>query len=183
MQLFQPLDVEDEVLVEGMAPETTEAARPFCEGFGETEVVEACWSQVHPLFRERLSTPEGILEYCSQSDQDYKMHCYSMSFWGEAQGTNYDADKLGALCEAMPLDIRGYCFGNMSNAIIHGSFRNIEMAVGFCESASSLEVQNGCYERILKMSTYNLPTLSPEFERLCAAMPDRYKDECLALNE
>jgi hypothetical protein len=183
MQLFQPLDTEDEVLVEGLGPQSVDEARPFCESFGNIDVVEACWSQVHPLYGPELSTPEGILKYCNQtSSEEAKIHCYSMSFWGEAQGTNYNQVELAALCEGMPEDIKGLCFGNMSNATIHGGFKNIEIAVGLCAKAISSNTTNGCYERILERATYNVPIKTDDFLRLCNSFPDGYKKRCLDLN-
>jgi len=183
MQLFQPLDTEDEVLVEGMGPQTASQARPFCESFGDVEVTNACWSQVHPLFGESLSTPEGILAYCDQTpSQEAKLHCYSMSFWGEAQGTNYNQEKLALLCEGMPSDLRGLCFGNMANATIHGGFKNIEAAVSFCEKAKEQSTTDGCYERILERATYNVPVGTDAFERLCNTMPDDFANSCRELN-
>lgn len=184
MQLFQPLDEEDIALVEGLGPQSKEEARPFCESFKEEELIEACWSQAHPFFRENLSTIEGILEYCDQAATEQSQnHCYSMSFYGEAQGSNYDQERLTVLCSNMPEYLKVMCFGDVANAIIHGGFSNIERAVGFCSLAPEKSVQDGCYERIIEWSAYNIPVQTDEFSRLCNSIPEEFQDSCWLKNE
>ena len=183
MQLFQPLDEEDTALIAGKGPETPDEARPFSESFEDTDVEEACWGQAIALFRSGFSDPDKILEVCGQSStEDAKEYCYSMAFYGEAQGANYDAATLTKLCEGLPSHLQAFCFGDMSNAIIHGSFENIERAVDFCSNASDPEVEQGCYERILEYSNFNILPGTEHFNRLCQALPEgELTESCLSI--
>src|SRR6185436_3393431 len=45
MQLFQPLDEEDRVLVKDKGPATKDQLAQFCKQFGPNDKVEACWRE------------------------------------------------------------------------------------------------------------------------------------------
>ncbi|MDO8408294.1 MAG: hypothetical protein Q7S95_03625 [bacterium] len=178
MQLFQPLDEEDKVLVEGKAPVTKEQLSPFCKQFGPDSRVEACWREGLTLYRPGIDTATGTVQYCSNPIVKNRGHCYNMLYYANAQGANYDPVKLSAYCNAMPTFLQPDCFGNIANAIIHGGNRLIDQAVAFCTYGASQEVLTGCYRTIVDFADYNLLPGSKSFDTLCRALPAPYGNQC-----
>lgn len=181
MQLFQPLEGEDFALVDGLAPEKKEDLRSFCEQFGSEERIEACWSEGWPLYRDEITTPEGTVQYCSLSaSPSSRAQCEAMLIYIRAQSWNYDSEKLAKFCGGMPLSIKGNCFGQIANAMIHGGLRLIGRAVEFCSFAKEYGVEQECYQTIARFAYFNVGFGSEEFSKLCNSIPQSFREQCLS---
>jgi hypothetical protein len=178
MQLFQPLDNDDKALVEGKGPADKEHLESFCRGFGSSERAEACWREGFAVHRTEVNTPKGAMAYCNNSIVKNKDHCFLMLYYAKAQSSNYDHLELSSFCDGLIPDIKPDCYGNMSNAMIHGGDRMIANAVAFCDYAKEPITKDGCLNLIVKFATYNIAPDTEAFDRLCSLMAEPYKAAC-----
>ncbi|OGI62790.1 hypothetical protein A2818_00905 [Candidatus Nomurabacteria bacterium RIFCSPHIGHO2_01_FULL_40_12] len=182
MQIFQPQDPDDISLVEKIKPKTKEETQKFCRQFPDLNKVNACIRQAYPLYFQEIETSDGLIEYCAQSSPGLATEkCQNMLFYVQAQRTNYNVQKLADLCNGMPDKIKGRCFGQIANAIIHGGSHLISQAVAYCSLASDGK-KDICLETILEFAPYNLPVGTKVFKQLCESFPSDWQRQCFRKN-
>ena len=146
----------------------------------------SCWNESWPLFREQISTAQGLTRFCSQmfltakTDQD---RCYSAMFYIVTPQMHFDRQKLTEFCSKLLSRRQGQCFANAASRMIETDYRNISTAVELCESALTLDSKNQCFNELLLYSTYNYHSGSPEFLNMCSALPETWKQKCLARSQ
>ena len=183
MQIFQPLEDEDFVLVAGKQPKKEELAS-FCRRFDGQKKV-ACWGEGWPLYFEDLLKPSGLVNFCSKSlltdpgDQD---QCFMGLFYVMTAQFQFDLEKMTVYCNSLPAQWMNMCFANAASRLIETDYRNIPKVISFCGSIGSAEAENACYWELIKYSTYNFHPNSHEFFQLCNGMPEPWKSQCLKGN-
>ena len=177
MQIFQPLEPEDFALVAGKQP-TKETVGEFCDRF-EGDKRASCMSERWPLFGEEIKKPEGLVKFCSANEPGYIDRCYNGMFYVLTAQFNFDTEKITDLCSGLPQDKVGQCFANAAGRMIETDYQNIDKSVALCSSAEQFDKENKCFDEMVVYSTFNFIPGSPEFFKLCNALPSPWNNRCL----
>ena len=183
MQIFQPLEPDDFALIKGKEVQK-EDVDTFCNKFTGS-VKGSCRSESWPLFRAELNDPKNVVNFCSylKKDVSQQNRCLSALLYVLTAQWNFDVDKLTTFCTAMPGDTRGACFAHAASRMLENDYRSVDKAVKFCNGAVSHDPKGECYAELLLYSNYNYHADSPERARLCASLPDKWKNQCSAGTE
>ncbi len=181
MQLFQPLEPEDEALVKGLAPAKSDL-RPFCERLNSVEQVEACWQEGWPLYDAEVKTPQGLVKYCSVPSKPQQFGCYMMLFHVISQFLNFNEPQIAKFCNQIPSNMRGQCYANAASATIESDRTFVPRVLNLCSLAQDATTANECYKNLALNASYNLPPSSAEFTNLCNSLPQPWKTTCLGGN-
>ena len=179
MQIFQPLEPEDFAIVEGLQPEKEELGA-FCSQFSLAQQ-NSCWSEGWPLYYEEITTPEGLVEFCSAPQGSLQQdRCYLNLFYVVAAQFRLDETKMVNFCSGMSEEKKAQCFANMASRIIETDASLVVRAVRLCKEADLFGIGERCYEELLFYSTYNFHPGSEDFSRLCLSLPEFWQDKCFA---
>lgn len=179
MQLFQPLEPEDEALVKGKVPKK-ETLRNFCLQFDGIDQQEACWIEGWALFREEVKTAEGIVKFCTTPSNPQKQNrCFSSLFHTTGRRLNFDTGKIIDLCNKIPEEQQGRCFAHagLMAAIENKIF--IDKATKLCSFAKTKGSTDDCFRILVKYANYNFHKGSSEFIQACNDLPEPWKTDCL----
>ena len=178
MQIFQPLEPEDFALIEGKQPKREELAS-FCNEF-ERYRKGSCWNEGWPLFLDQITTPKGVVEFCSVLQEPFLQdRCYDAMFYVVPTQFQFQENRIKDFCSKLPDPQRGKCFSNAASRFIETDARLVAKAAGMCEAAANFNVAEECYNELLFYSTYNFHKGSEDFKRLCNALPDPWNEKCL----
>jgi len=178
MQIFQPLEPEDFVLIEGKQP-TKEELFSFC---GEFDGYKrgSCWNEGWPLYREQIIKPEGVIEFCSALiDPTLQHRCYNAMFYVVPTQFQLDEGRIKKFCSGLPDPQRGQCFANAASRFIETDARLISSSAQMCQHAANFGVDEECYRELLFYSRYNFHAGSEDFIKLCSALPEPWGNKCL----
>lgn len=180
MQIFQPLEAEDFALIVGKQPKK-EDLKSFCGQFPAKER-GSCWSEGWPLYLQEITTPAGLIKFCSGSmvqSKEAEGRCYNGLFYVITAQFQFDLSRVANLCLGLPPLRTNQCFANAASRMIETDYRNIPVVINFCSQVPSREGQNACFQELIKYSTYNFHAGSQEFFQLCNGLPDKWKNQCL----
>ncbi|MBI2108578.1 MAG: hypothetical protein HYT93_00150 [Parcubacteria group bacterium] len=179
MQIFQPLEPEDYVLIKGRE-QTRETVNSFCEKFTGARY-GSCRSESWPLFHEEIKTAPGLTRFCSfQKDFEQKERCYSGMFYVLTAEFNLDPIKIENLCEAFPQELKNKCFANAASRMIETDWSKIPDAISLCAISEKHGAGDACYRELLLYSNYNFHPRSKEFYSLCRHLPNGWEGKCLS---
>ena len=179
MQIYQPLENEDKVLVDGKQPKK-EAMNSFCSKYTGNERV-SCWSESWPIFFDEIMTPQGLVNFCSNGllkDSQDQNSCYNGMFYVITAEFQFDLAKVRTFCMGLPQTRMDQCFAGAASRLIETDYRNIPVVANFCASITSVTSKDACYQELIKYSTYNFHAGSDQYLQLCNSLPEPYKDEC-----
>lgn len=176
MQIFQPLEPEDFALIKGKEIGRDELLN-FCKQFSGSQY-GSCWSEGWPLFINELRKPEGLVKYCSHSLPEEVERCFDSLVYVISAQFGLDSEKIINYCPGLPGDRSGRCFANSASRMIETDYRFIDKAVNLCISAKQYDKNDQCFKELLKYSSYNYHIGSPEFIKVCEALPDPWKTQC-----
>lgn len=178
MQIFQPLEPEDFALVKDIAPTSSVGAKTYCNEFSG-EYRAACYRESWPLYRESLSTGEGVERFCSLvADSVSIRRCFNAMFYVLTAQFNFDSSKIVSLCESFSEKRKAQCFANAASRFIETDYRLVKDALRLCEIAKDHGVGDRCYDELLFYSTFNFHKGSDAFNALCSALPEPWKTKC-----
>ena len=179
MQIFQPLEEEDFVLVEGKQPKKEELIL-FCSGFNGVER-GSCWNESWPLSRGQILTSDGLYKYCSNSilDENNQNRCFTAMFYVARAQLQFDLVKVKNLCRDLPGKRSYQCFANAASRLIETDYGNISSAVKLCSEANNSSDQDQCFSELTRFSRYNFHEGSEDVIQLCNKLPSKWKQECL----
>ncbi len=179
MQVFQPLEPEDEALVQDIRP-TADTVRGFCGNFQDMRY-GSCWSESWPLAYGEVTTPDGLVRFCSAIDGgDQRDRCYNALFYVLMAQFNLDLERMKTLCRGLPQDRQGRCVASAASRLIETDARLIDRSVALCRWSQTLGVADVCWEELLTYSTYNFHKGSEPYQRLCGALPEPWQGRCLS---
>jgi len=179
MQIFQPLEPEDFVLIEGKQP-TREELPSFCQEF-EGHRKGSCWNEGWPLFIKEILTSEGVVEFCSELPELFlQQRCYNAMFYVVPTQFQLDEGRMQQYCSSLPDPQRGQCFANAASRLIETDATLVENSVRICESAANFGAEEQCYQELLFYSMYNFHAGSEDFLKLCSALPEPWTQQCLS---
>lgn len=182
MQLFQPLETEDIALVKDLGP-IKENLRSFCEKFIGIDVVEACYRQGWPLYKEEINTPKGVEAYCQKASSEGQINnCYQSMFYIVGQGNNFNTEKINDFCSQINKNLQGDCFSDASLSMVLENQNNGEKAVALCKEAGTIstEAENNCFKALVNNAASNFDNRSAAYSDFCKLLPDSYRQECLS---
>lgn len=179
MQIFQPLEPEDELLVEEIAPASTAAAAQFCNQFTGLQKT-SCHIESWPLSIDAMLEDErGIEDFCQQDfTKENAERCRAAMFNVVAAQTQYDADKVTALCRSVSFNNRDQCYQTAATRFIETDYELKDEAVAVCNAANAEGLRPACFEELVKYSTFNYIPDSKEFVAFCDALPNPWSDMC-----
>ena len=178
MQIFQPLEPEDYVLIKGRE-QSHETINSFCEQFIGAQY-GSCRSESWPLFYEEIKTASGLTDFCSfQKDGEQKNRCYSGVFYVLTAQFNLDPIKIENFCKQFTQELKSQCFANAASRMIETDWSKISDATSLCATAEKYDVGEACYKELLLYSDYNFHADSKESFLLCSNMPNSWKRRCL----
>lgn len=176
MQIYQPLEPDDEDLVAELIP-VAEKADTFCarfEGIARTSCIKESW----PLVRDSLRTPEGAGSFCARlHEEDEYRYCASGLIYVVMGLLEYDANKMMSLCKTIPEKMRDQCVASTASRFIETDWRNIPQSLAVCEDAPS-ENKEACYAELIRFADQGLPRGSEEAQALCDGMPVNWARQC-----
>lgn len=179
MQLFQPLEPEDEALVKNKTP-AKDDLMSFCMQFDNEDKREACWVEGWPLYREEIKTAKGIVHFCtipsSLKTQDL---CFSMIFHTVGQGNNFDSNSIDNVCKDIPVERRAECYSDGALSMIQADKKFIDRATDLCSFVKPTDLSDDCYKKLASLASYNFHPDSEDFNHFCSNLPQPWKGKCL----
>jgi hypothetical protein len=136
------------------------------------------------LFIEDLKKPEGLVAFCSYSDNPITqkicinavMNILTVLFVVE---NNESLDTLTPYCVALPGEKQDQCFANAATRLIQIDPRYEELAIRICNVATERGVGAQCFEDMMSYSTYSFHEGSQELQNYCGKFPDPWRKRCL----
>lgn len=180
MQIFQPLEPEDFALIKGIVPQKEDLEK-FCMQFADAKKRYACWNQGWPLFRGEIRTPEGLIIHCeNETFIENKNRCYNTLFHVTGQDVRFDIDKIDSFCSTIRKDLMGDCYSNAASSIMQSESGFIKRAVEMCKRGGKQgkDIENYCFDYMVKFSTYNYNPGSAQFTSLCNSLPESWRNKC-----
>lgn len=180
MQIFQPLEPEDFVLVKGKTPSKGELLS-FCHQF-TGKAGGSCLSEAWPLTFNDISTPNGLVSYCGQAESSEEDRCFLSLEYVLVTQFKFDLPRLKNFCAELPIKRSGACFAHIASRLIETDYRNISKSVAVCADAVPYDPSSSCYKELLFYSTFNFHADSPEQHTLCQSLPDPWSTKCKSRN-
>jgi len=177
MQIHQPLEPEDFALIKGKQPKASDIEK-YCTPYNPVARA-SCLNESWPLFREQILTPQGIEEFCSKVEEDYRGRCYSAMFYIVTAQLHLDPGSMEKFCAEISDEMRPQCFANAASRMMEVDYKFINQAVDFCKSAEIYDADEVCFEEMITYSTYNFHVESKEFYAVCNSLPDPWRNKCL----
>lgn len=177
MQIFQPLEKEDEILVYGKVPEKDEVY-DYCFAF-EDEARYSCWNESWQKTLGNLPEGSEVVSFCSNLDTHGQEGCYTDIFYILPVDFNFDFNQMSDYCSSFPLpDKRELCFTIMAQRVLEIDYNNKKRAVDFCLKAKEDTLKGGCLEGLMGFSYFVFGSESSEAKELCNFVPEGYKPPC-----
>ena len=181
MQIFQPLEPEDFVLIEGKVPKKAELAQYCAKVSGAKEA--SCWSEGWPLYRAEIMTPEGVVKFCNHfKTEDFRRGCYTDLFYVVTAQVQFDTEFMKNYCSKLPEGVSGRCFASTASRLIETDYGNMAKSANVCKSATKASDKNECFEELVFYSTFNFHPGSEEFKKICNELEQPWKNQCLSKN-
>jgi hypothetical protein len=181
MTIYQPLEPEDYTLVRGLTP-AKEMVNAFCDQF-TGEAWYACHSESWPLFTQDIESPQGLMKFCSYTDDPVgKEKCVSTAMniltvtMVVDKGNKLDA--LSSYCDQLPQPYNGHCYADAAFRLVQIDPRYVETASNVCDIAESKGVGDVCFRMVLEHTTHSFHAGSPESKAFCDHFKDPWKKTC-----
>ncbi len=175
MQIYQPLDTDDQALIRGKE-QTPLTAPAFCARFNETSKA-SCWTESWPLFFDKVTSPEGVLEFCSYLEGKDREDCLIDIFYIIPGQVNFNEESIIDYCEGLPQDYRDKCFAQFVSRLLEIDSRNVNPAVAFCAKLKNEDQQN-CFASLADFGGAVFGPSSVKLGELCESLPEDLKQRC-----
>lgn len=180
MTIYQGVDEEDIALVREIKPEKEEV-RQFCSKYDGVEY-EACNRESYPLFKEDLSDPVKLTNYCSYSRTEHgKWKCYATAI-GDVVVEKLEKGTIFNEMVDYCLNIgerNSQCFANVATRMIQIEPKYTDDAIKFCKVGSEYNLGDECFRDVANYSTFSFKPDSKERKDFCNKLPDEWREKCL----
>ena len=176
MQMHQPLEPEDFALIKGKSPTASEV-EAYCDEF-DSAAKASCLNESWPLFRTKILTPNGLVEFCGKVEDKFRGRCFSAMFYVVTAQLDLSSDKVFDFCSNIS-ERQSQCFANAASRMIEVDYKFITRAVDLCKKAEKFDSLGACFEELVTYSTYNFHKGSDEYYKICESLPDKWKAKCL----
>lgn len=178
MQVFQPLDPEDEALVKDLPVGDTQSADRFCASFSGARA-DACHRESWPLSKEEVMNAGGIESFCAiNPDPRALQDCYNLVLNMVAILYAYDVEDVAQVCDGFGDARRAQCFARTASQAVSTDYRLTDTAMRICAEAQARGIGKRCYDELLVQSVYAFKEGTPEFSAFCRAFPSEYREAC-----
>lgn len=178
MQLFQPLEPEDEAMVAHVDVSRDNFAE-FCNSFPRDGGRISCFARGSMLFPDATTYGPAMKEFCEQSDDDEIVAaCYDMVFALVGSGTDYNNSEIDRICRTVEPDRRGHCYGMAAINMIDADPSFIPRMAELCSLPETEEDRSSCFSRVAAYAPYRFNAGTSERAALCAALPESLQVRC-----
>ncbi|MCE9541470.1 hypothetical protein K8R03_02825 [Candidatus Kaiserbacteria bacterium] len=177
MQLYQPLEPEDEVLVHEVGP-LAKNTKKFCSQFTGL-VYNTCVKESWPDVPGSSTDPHIMEALCNlSSDRSAELYCASAIIYPVIETLHYDVPKIEEFCRGIvDPDFRNSCWARTASKFVWADWKNVAKAVGICNDAPQ-EAKQSCWMELVTYAEQGMPQGSVEAKTLCDAIPDEWHDSC-----
>ena len=178
MQIYQPLEPEDEALVKDIAPKTPAQAEELCGSY-EGVKKHSCHRESWPLYLEQIKTPSGIAAFCDSGESPKEIQvCYNAIVYILVPHFQLDESRIIPLCDSLKDPYRGQCFANAASRVIEIDKKLIPEAMAYCAAAEDRGLGERCYREMLYYSIFAFNRESEAFTLLCSSLPEPWRAQC-----
>lgn len=179
MQIFQPLEPEDLVVVEKVRP-TAETRESFCSKFSgltRTSCVKESW----PLVRAGLATPITFGDFCSGFSGSFEeeRYCFTGLVYVVFGILDFNPERMLPLCEQLPLRLQSMCFSRTASRFVEVDWRNTAEAVAVCNVAPTSS-KTPCFKELSEFAARGMREGSAQRKKLCDALPSDFQEKCVS---
>ncbi len=174
MQMFQPLDAEDEALVYGKVPKKDEVFS-YCSKFSK-EQNNSCWNESWPLFLEEIVTPSGLKNFCSKGEIVFDQ-CLLDTLYILPIIFQFNEGEMQGFCDNL-LGYEVVCYSNFSNRILEIDYKNKQKAVNFCDRMSNVDGKKACTQRLIEYARFVFKEDGTDFKEFCSLVSEESKPSC-----
>jgi hypothetical protein len=181
MQIYQPLEPDDFVLIEQMKDKPSTTTVPtYCAQFSKDSMAHgSCIEESWPYFRISIIAGPGVGTLCSwEPNVTEKEQCYiSMSSIIGRFSLNTPGSATKA-CNLVPADAKEICFSFSAEAVLEESRTESRKAIELCQSAPADIVQQ-CISELIQRASFVFGSNKSEYEAFCEAVPATLKKQCV----
>ena len=178
MQLYQPLEPEDETLIRTIAS-ASKQTKNFCAQFtGLTYNV--CVKESWPAVPESADTPAGFEALCAQTtDRNAQITCASGLMYPVIENLHYDMPRVEAFCRGIKdKGIRDICWARTASKFVWADWRNISIALNICSAVVPEESKSACWEELESYAVQGMQQNSQQVKAFCGGMPEPWRTNC-----
>lgn len=179
MQIYQPLEPDDYVLIEQMPVKPTKTTvRTFCATFKLPEYVGSCMEESWPLFRTEILSGKGAEAFCAgYPNAEEADFCWRGVSAIIGRMSLADPAQAQAACDAVPVQRKGMCYSGSAQAIVEETRLAGAAAVAFCGRTDGA-AEDECYFSLANEAPSLFGT-SAGLDAFCALLPADYRGTCL----
>lgn len=178
MQIYQPLEPDDLLLIERMAEKPTpESVRAYCARYEEDEYEGACLRESWPFFRERIV--QGDMEaFCAgQPNGEEETKCYESSIAILGRMSLSDPARAAESCMALPETRRELCFTIVARTVLEEDRDQGAEAVALCERAPQ-HIARVCLETLAAQTSFFFGGDRARASAFCETLPREVQARC-----
>ena len=179
MQIYQALEPDDFLMIEQMPikPSTT-TVRSFCARFSRDEYKGACLRESWPFSKDKLSTSQGVVSFCSgQPNTNEETNCYqSVSALVGRMSLN-DMDKAARICAGLPSERQALCYTMTSKAVLEEDRNKSQNAIALCMKAPE-GIASECITTLVSQARFIFGDNTSQIRAFCAAVPNEFAQMC-----
>jgi len=182
MQIFQPLEPEDEVLVAHYGIDNLDKAKKLCSAYSD-EKLGSCTSESWAMGDGAVTDPERILSICEplESVGGYQLQrCVDNVFYIAASQFNLRVSNINNFCRSVRQPYHHDCFRSATSRLIEVDWGNIDKSIELCNVAAQSGASDSCFDQLVAMSDFMFDRKTEHFAYLCASMPEPYQSRCFA---
>lgn len=178
MQLYQPLEPEDFVLIAGKEI-TRGGHEAFCAPFQGSAAWRSCWTEGWPLYLTELQTPSGMDAYCSKVPRDQLSACIESMTYIMVVQFRFNLDALHSYCLGLATDPQT-CVSSVATRLLENDNRAVKTAISWCANFSDTALSDGCFGKLASFATEVFSKGTPQHSQLCTSLPAVWQQACAA---
>lgn len=177
MQLYQPLEPEDEILVYEIAP-AAKQTKSYCAQFVGV-AHNACVKESWPAVAGSANTPAGFEALCAQlANSEAVRYCASGLMYPVIEALHYDVPTIEAFCRGISdLQIRNICWARTASKFVWADWRNVPQSLAICRDAPQ-ESKESCWNELINYAEQGMPAHSAQTKALCGGIPEPWRSTC-----
>lgn len=178
MQLYQPLEPEDETLIHAIAP-AAKQTKKFCAQFSGL-TYNVCVKESWPAVVGSADTSSGFEALCAQTtNRNAQITCASGLMYPVIENLHYDMSKMEHFCKGVvDKGIRDICWARTASKFVWADWRNIPVALNICSAIVPEESKSACWEELESYAVQGMPPHSLQTKTLCSGIPEPWRTSC-----
>ncbi len=177
MQVYQPIDQEDENLVKDLfdaSRDTASFCAPF-KGLAHLSCVKETW----PAVKNSATDPRIYTSLCRQlTDPKDARYCAAGMMYPVIEMLHYDIPLIERFCEELTdAEFRNICWARTASKMVWADWSQSAKAAGICTDAPEV-AQEECWTELLNFASSGMPEGSQAARALCSEMPEPYRSTC-----